>query len=283
VLLRGESGTGKELVARVLHERSRRSAGPFVAVNCAAMPDTLLESELFGHVRGAFTGAIADKPGRFTLAAGGTLFLDEIGDLSPLGQADLLRVLEDGMFQPIGSHVMVQADARVLAATNRDLAALCREGRFREDLFYRLNVIEIEMPPLRERPGDLERLAGLFVQHYCARHRRPAKVLTPEALDLLRNFSWPGNVRQLRNAVERAVLLTPRRELRGADFPEANLPSGVREVSTGTVETMREKQIAWAREMVAKCGGHKTRAAQRLKISRRTLHSLLTASVGQPS
>lgn len=277
ILLHGESGTGKELVARVLHDKSRRSGGPFVAVNCAALPDSLLESELFGHVKGAFTGALADKPGRFALAAGGTLFLDEIGDLSPWGQADLLRVLEDGMFRPIGSKVLVQANARVIAATNRNLLHLCAQGVFREDLYYRLGVIVLELPPLRERPEDVARLAGMFLQHFCARHARRMKKLTPQALEVLQNFSWPGNVRQLRNAVERAVLLAPRRELHPEDFPEAcpTASSTKPQETEGSGETMREKQATWAKEMLIRCGGNRTRTAQRLKISRRTLQMLL--------
>ncbi|MEX1118473.1 MAG: sigma-54 dependent transcriptional regulator, partial [Terrimicrobiaceae bacterium] len=192
VLLTGESGTGKEMIARRIHELSRRRDGPFVAVNCAALPDSLIESELFGHVRGAFTGAMADKPGRFELARGGTLFLDEIGDLSALGQADLLRVLEDGIFRPLGSPVTVQADVRILAATNRNLERGCLDGSFREDLLYRLNVITLHLPPLRERPEDIPRLAENFVRHFCSKHRRHRKSLSSSLRETLRTRAWRG-------------------------------------------------------------------------------------------
>lgn len=282
VLIEGESGTGKELVARLLHERSGRGRGPFLAVNCAALPDTMIESELFGHVKGAFTGAIADKPGRFELAAGGTLFLDEIGDLSAMGQADLLRVLEDGIFRPIGSRSTKQADARIVAATNHDLQEACRRGEFREDLLYRLNVITVRLPPLRERPGDLERLAAVFLQHFCARHGRPLKRFAPEALAEMAEFSWPGNVRQLRNIIERLVLLEPSRILLPGHLPE-HIRRG-RDVAEWVMAL--EELPLWEAEhrlmqgMVARCGGNKAEAARRLGISRRTLHARLKESGG---
>jgi len=220
VLLSGESGTGKEMVARRLHELSPRRKAPFVAVNCAALPDSLIESELFGHVRGAFTGAVADRPGRFELARGGTLFLDEIGDLSALGQADLLRVLEDGIFRPIGSATTVQADVRIVAASNIDLMVACREGGFREDLLYRLNTIHLELPPIRERPEDIPALAERFTRHFCQRHRRPQKRLAPALVRHLQRLPWPGNVRELRNAMERMVLLAPERTLEPEHLPD---------------------------------------------------------------
>ena len=219
VLIEGESGTGKEIVARAVHAKSPRRRGPFVAVNCAALPDNLIESEFFGHKRGAFTGAIADKPGRFELAREGTLFLDEIGDLSLLGQADLLRVLEDGVFRPIGSRAVVRADVRVLAASNKPLEELCAAGRFREDLLYRLNVISITMPPLRERPEDIPVLLETFSQHFAEKHHRPRRSFEPLARDILQAFSWPGNVRQLRNIVERIVLTSTARTIRAEDVP----------------------------------------------------------------
>lgn len=281
VLIEGESGTGKELVARMLHERSRRSEGPFLAVNSAALPDSIIESELFGHVKGAFTGAIADKPGRFALASGGTLFLDEIGDLSPMGQADLLRVLEDGLYRPLGSRTTVHADARIVAATHRDLEAACRSGGFREDLLYRLNVITIRLPPLRERIEDMDALASNFVRHFCARHKRPLKRVAAETLHLMRRMPWPGNIRQLRNVVERMVLLTPARVLEPDHLPAHLLPAPI--AATGGTDvfdgmTLRQLQLALVQRTVKRCGGNKTAAARQLGISRRSLHHWLAAA-----
>jgi DNA-binding NtrC family response regulator len=206
VLVTGESGTGKELVARALHDRSGRNAGPFVAINCAGPTDNLIESELFGHVRGAFTGAVNDRPGAFSLAAGGTLFLDEIGDLSGKGQGDLLRVLEDGVYRPVGSSRPFRADVRIVAATNRDLARWANEGRFREDLLYRLNIVEVALPPLRERPEDIPALVESFNAHFAARHNRKKKTFTDDFLKALMRHRWPGNIRQLRNLIERLVV-----------------------------------------------------------------------------
>jgi len=275
VLVEGESGSGKELVARTLHEGSSRRQGPFVAVNCAALADSIIESELFGHVRGAFTGAIADKPGRFELARGGTLFLDEIADLSPLGQADLLRVLEDGIFRPVGSRTTARADARIIAATNRRLEDLCRQGRFREDLFYRLNVITISLPALRERPEDIPNLAASFVRHFCARHRRPLKSLSTELKRELLAFPWPGNVRQLRNAIERMVLVSPARTLTPEHLPphlqsRSATPSASLSLPPGM--TLAEAEAELIRAALGHCGGNRTEAARLLGISRRSLH-----------
>ena len=277
VLIEGESGTGKELAARLLHERSRRAHGPFVAVNCAALTDSIIESELFGHVKGAFTGAITDKPGRFALASGGTLFLDEIGDLSPKGQADLLRVLEDGIYRPIGSRHTVRADARIIAATNRRLEHACREGAFREDLLYRLNVVAFTIPPLRERPGDIARLSAVFLRHFCARHKRPLKRLSAETLRLLEDFTWPGNVRQLRNAIERMVLLAPERSLEPRHLPPHLLPSPPAGGSGHRFEdmTLAQARDALIRLALDRCGGNKSEAARRLGISRRSMHEHL--------
>lgn len=270
VLIQGESGTGKEIVARAIHERSRRNDGPFVAVNCAALPETLIESEFFGHVRGAFTGAIADKAGRFELARGGSLFLDEIGDLSRLGQADLLRVLEDGVFRPIGSRTVVRHNARIVAATNQDLEALCASGAFREDLMYRLNVITITLPPLRDRPEDVPPLVEMFRRHFAVRHGRPRKRFRPEAIRVLQAFSWPGNVRQLRNIVERLVLVTPSAEIGVEDLP-ATLKAAPPVPPQNAGGTLAEREEAWIRETLARAGGNRTRAAEWLGISRRAL------------
>jgi len=219
VLIRGESGTGKELVARRLHEASERARGPFVAVNCAAIPDTLVESELFGHRRGAFTGADRDRPGKFRQADGGTLFLDEIGDMALAAQAKLLRTLQEGTVEPLGGGEPLAVDVRVVAATHRDLKVLTAEGKFREDLLFRLRVVEIELPPLRERGGDVLLLARAFL----AASSRPGLSLSPEAERALVAHPWPGNVRELANAIERATIFC-----RGGQIQPDDLPGEVR-------------------------------------------------------
>jgi DNA-binding NtrC family response regulator len=224
VLIQGESGTGKELVARAIHERSPRRNGPFVAVNCAALPETLLESELFGYERGAFTGAAGRKEGRFELADGGTLFLDEVADLSPVTQPKILRVLQEGEFERVGGTKTIRVDVRIVTATNQDLAALVRDRRFREDLFYRLNVITIVAPPLRDRKEDIPVLAQHFLRVYAAKNNRPLEGFSEEALACLEAYSWPGNVRELENVVERAVVLA-----RGAKVEQSDLPDSVAE------------------------------------------------------
>jgi len=207
-LIRGESGTGKELVARAIHHASPRSKGPFLAINCTSLPETLLESELFGHERGAFTGATSRHLGRFELADKGTIFLDEIGDISPAIQAKLLRVLESKTFQRLGSSKDVSVDIRILSATNRDLEAAIKEGKFREDLYYRLNVIPVFIPPLRERREDILLLAEYFIEKYNEKNNKHIAGITPQAKDLLLNHHWPGNVRELENLVERAIVLS---------------------------------------------------------------------------
>lgn len=206
VLITGESGTGKEIAARTIHDKSPRREHPFIAINCAGLAENLIESELFGHVRGAFTGAINDRPGAFQLANAGTLFLDEIGDLCAKGQGDLLRVLEDAMFRPVGSPRPVRADVRIITATNRNLSMMANDGRFREDLFYRLNIVELSIPPLRERTEDIPALVNSFDAHFSARHRRRRKTFSPEFLAQLALHPWPGNVRQLRNLIERLMV-----------------------------------------------------------------------------
>lgn len=273
VLIEGESGTGKELVARTLHERSLRSGGPFVAVNCAALPDSIIESELFGHVRGAFTGAISDKPGRFELANGGTLFLDEIGDLSLMGQADLLRVLEDGIYRPLGSRTTARANTRIVAATNHNLEERCAEGRFREDLFYRLNVITVSLPPLRERPEDILELAEMFCQHFCLKHRRPLKKVSDELGQYFRSLPWPGNVRQLRNVIERMVLTISTRMLTMEHLPShlANQGHEGPAVQFRVGTTLAQIEEEAIRATLDYCQGNRTKAADLLGVSRRTL------------
>jgi two-component system NtrC family response regulator/two-component system response regulator HydG len=219
VLVLGESGTGKELVAQALHEESPRRDKPFIKVNCAALTETLLESELFGHEKGSFTGAVARKEGRFELADGGTLFLDEIGEISPSIQIKLLRVLQQREFERVGGTQTVKVDVRLVAATNRDLAAEVKAGRFREDLFYRLNVVAVTLPPLRQRKGDIPALVGHFLDRYCEAYGKKIQGLAPGTLNAFLAHHWPGNVRELENAVERAVVLCTGSELTGDDLP----------------------------------------------------------------
>ena len=209
VLIHGENGTGKELVARNVHAQSRRSAGPFVEVNCAAIPDELIESELFGHVQGAFTGAASDRRGKFEVADGGTLFLDEIADMSLKAQAKVLRVLQEQVVEPVGGRAGVEVDTRVVAATNKSLEEEIQAGRFRDDLFYRLNVVPIFVPPLRDRGEDIDRLAEHFLVRYASEYGRRVKTVDPAAMVRLRSYGWPGNVRELRNVVERLVIMVP--------------------------------------------------------------------------
>ena len=209
VLIHGENGTGKELVARSVHALSRRSAGPFVEVNCAAIPEELIESELFGHVRGAFTGAVSDRRGKFEIADGGTIFLDEIGDMSLNTQAKVLRVLQEQVVEPVGGRVGVEVDVRVVAATNKSLQEEIQAGRFRDDLFYRLNVVPISVPPLRDRREDIDRLTEHFLALYTSEYGHRPKTIDPPALAMLHGYRWPGNVRELRNVIERVVIMVP--------------------------------------------------------------------------
>lgn len=273
VLIEGESGTGKEIVARAIHEQSRRRGKPFIAVNCAALPDSLIEAELFGHTRGAFTGAIKDRPGRFQLARGGTLFLDEIGDLSRKGQGDLLRVLEDGLFRPVGSPVLERADVRLIAATNKELEIESRDGRFREDLFYRLNIVSLRLPPLRERAEDIEPLVRSFTTHFCAKHHRRPKKFRADVITLFRGLRWPGNVRQLRNLVERLVVTIPQATITPDDLP-ASFRDGAGRDGSFLVEpgmTLAQVESLLIRETLLKVTSNREEAARRLGISRRTL------------
>lgn len=273
VLISGPSGTGKELVAHAIHRLSNRAHGPFVAVECAALPENLLESELFGHEKGAFTGAVARRIGRFEAANGGTIFLDEISEISPSIQVKLLRVLESRTFQRVGSSETLKTDIRLVAATNRDLAHFVAEGKFREDLFYRLNVVDIRLPALRERSGDVALLAARFMREFSAANGNRVTGITPAALKLLEAYPWPGNVRELRNTIEKMVVLSSGGELDVADIPdEMRAPPAITIPSGGTLgETEKARILAGLRE----AGGNRSRAAQILGISRRTLYRKL--------
>ena len=280
VLVSGESGTGKELVARALHARSARAEGPFVAVNCAAMPETLLESELFGHAKGAFTDAKSSRSGLFVQANGGTLFLDEIGEM-PLGmQPKLLRALQERTVRPVGSNQEVPFDVRLVTATNRDIESEVEEGRFREDLFYRVNVVRIEVPALRARGNDVLLLAQHFMECISARTNKRVTTIAPEATEKLLSYSWPGNIRELENAIESAVAMT-----RGAVITVDDLPEKVREhkgIVLGATEgegtellSMEEVERRHIARVLAAVGGNKTQAAQTLGLDRRTLYRKL--------
>ena len=277
VLIQGESGTGKELVARALHEGSPRRGRPFIRVNCAALPETLLESELFGYERGAFTGAGARKEGRFELADGGTLLLDEVGDLSAATQAKLLRVLQEGEFERLGGTKTVKVDVRIVAATNQDLTLLVKERRFREDLYYRLNVITIDIPPLRERAEDIPLLAQHFLRVHAAKNHREIHGFTEAALARLRAYPWPGNVRELEHAVERAVILARGSLIDLADLPpavsQAESMSRVVHIPIGMPLDEVEQRLIEETLRLAK--GNKELAAKLLGIASRTIYRKL--------
>ncbi|MBI3464614.1 MAG: sigma-54-dependent Fis family transcriptional regulator [Planctomycetes bacterium] len=273
VLVQGESGTGKELVAQAIHNLSPRREGPFVAVNVGALPETLLESELFGYEKGAFSGATRRKLGRFELAEGGTLILDEITEMSPKTQVDLLRVLEQREFRRVGGEDLIASDVRVIAASNKDIHQLVGDSRFREDLYYRLNVIPIIVPPLRDRREDIPLLVEHFLQQFCERHRRESKRVAGEALGVLAGHSWPGNVRQLRNLIERLVVTVEGPVIHAADLPEEmrTPPDSTAADLTlaATVERAEKQAILQA---LAACNHHRERTAKLLRISVRNLH-----------
>jgi DNA-binding NtrC family response regulator len=273
VLIEGESGTGKELVARAIHVKSARAERPFISVNCAALPEQLVEAELFGHVKGAFTGALANKPGRFELANGGTLFLDEIGDLAPKGQGDLLRVLEDGSFRKVGATEVTHVNVRVLAATNKKLQDQVASGKFREDLFYRLQIVPISIPPLRERPEDIPLLVDSFLDHFILKHKRRPKQFSPEALHLCQRFPWPGNVRQLRNMIERLIITHRGSTIAADDLPDL-LRRQDRNARTFTVQpgmTLAEIERLLISQTLTHVTHNREEVARVLGISRRSL------------
>ena len=276
-LVTGETGTGKELVAGMIHGLSARADGPFIKVNCAALPETLLESELFGHERGAFTGADRIRIGRFEQAHGGTLVLDEVGDMAPSTQAKLLRVLQDREFTRLGGARSLRVDVRIVAATNRDIEREMHAGRFREDLFYRLNVIRIAMPALRERPDDVEALAAHFAQHFAREMGRAERRLSPAAVARLRAHCWPGNVRELRNVIERAVLLADgeRIEVSDVDVADAPEPEAHDGVSGSRGLSMRDVERSLVLSALARAGFVQKDAAALLGVSRRKLNYMV--------
>ncbi len=279
VLLGGESGAGKDLIARAIHEKSRRALGPFIKINSTAIPENLLESELFGYEKGAFTGAVASKPGKFELADKGTLFLDEIGDVPPAIQVKLLRVLHEREFERLGGTRTVKVDVRLVAATNRDLRAALEDGTFREDLYYRLNVVPIDIAPLRERKEDVPDLARLFMSRFCGESGKPVKDIAPQAMQVLVNYHWPGNVRELQNIIERACALAKGtvieigdihldlRPAKTANGVDNFLPEGM------TLEQWEDEMI---REALRRANGNKSQAARLLGLSRNALRYRLS-------
>jgi two-component system nitrogen regulation response regulator NtrX len=285
-LIFGENGTGKELVARAIHALSRRASGPFVEVNCAAIPEELIESELFGHARGAFTGALAARKGKFELADGGTLFLDEIADMSLKTQAKVLRALQEHRIEPVGGAGSVDVDVRVIAATNKDLDEEIRQGRFRDDLYFRLNVIPFHVPPLRERPEDVPLLARHFMEVLSAEYGRRPRAIAPDVLDALSRLPWPGNVRELRNIIERLVIMTPDETIERRHLPaslleglpaEAPAVSGVAPgVALPEPGTLAEAREDFERRFILakyrECGGNMSRTAEALGVERSNLY-----------
>jgi len=273
VLILGESGTGKEVLARAIHRSSERRGKPFMVINCAAMPETLVESELFGHQKGAFTGATADKQGRFELADGGTLFLDEIGDIPLPVQVKLLNVLQSGQFQRVGGTKTIAVDVRLITATHRDLEKRIQDGTFREDLFYRLNVVSVTMPPLRERPGDIPLLVEHFIRKHADLSATPIESVAPEVLEKLAAWNFPGNVRELENLIERAVVLAEGSQLNLDDFPPQigqgapPPPAG----GEGLEEQVARLEISLIREALARNQGNKSAAARDLGLSERAI------------
>jgi Nif-specific regulatory protein len=273
VLIRGESGSGKELVAHAIHYNSRRASRAFIKVNCAALPETLIESELFGHEKGAFTGAIYQRKGRFELAAGGTIFLDEVGDFSPSTQIKFLRVLQEKEFERVGGTETIKTDVRVIAATNRDVEALIAEGKFRQDLYYRLNVFTIHVPPLRDRKTDIPLLADFFVERYSRLNHKEIQRISTPAIDMLMSYHWPGNVRELENCIERAVLVSNDQVIHGHHLP----PSLQTAEATGTTHqgSLQGSLDDLERELILdalkSARGNMAKAARNLGLSERLM------------
>ena len=275
VLIAGESGTGKELIADAIHQNSSRLEQPFIKVNCAALPETLLESELFGHEKGSFTGAVARKQGRFQLAHKSSIFLDEVAEMAPTTQAKILRVLQEREFEPLGGTQTIKVDTRVIAATNKNLEEEIKTGRFREDLYYRLNVVNLEVPPVRDRREDIPLLADFFLKRYTEKNKRIIKGFTPRAMDLLMRYEWPGNVRELENVVERAVIMARGEMVTPAEFPDILLQLDP-EIKATYVDlspgrTLKDVEKDMIIRTLEETGGNRTHAAKILGISRRTL------------
>jgi two-component system nitrogen regulation response regulator NtrX len=275
VLISGESGTGNELVARAIHAQSKRKSSPFVEINSAAIPEELVESELFGHAKGAFSGANTAKKGKFEIADGATLFLDEIGDMSPRVQAKMLRVLEEQRFEPVGSNTPIKVDVRVISATNKGLEDLIDNGNFRHDLFYRLNVIPFQVPPLRERSEDIPVLIEHFNQHFSAAYGKRLKEFTPEAVDALQSYQWFGNVRELKNIIERIVIMSPKHRIKPADLPDLQT-TGEKPASSFRFPSFKEATDAYHREFIqrklAEAEGNVSRAAELMGVDRSHLY-----------
>jgi DNA-binding NtrC family response regulator len=290
VLVTGESGTGKELIARAVHNMGSRSKRPFVAVSCGAIPETLIEAELFGHEKGAFTGTVGAREGYFEQAADGTLFLDEIGDLSLFTQVKLLRVLQQMEFSRLGSNKLIPLRARIIFATHRDLSQLVAEGKFRQDLFYRINVMRIESPALQEHPEDVPQIAQHFLRHYSQIFQKPMDSIEPDAIQMLQNYPWPGNVRELENVMQRAIILSPGMTVRVEDLAlslpeEDNGVDGEDVVDIGDYHPagsferqLRDYKVKLAITAVRENNGNKTLAARSLSISRAYLHRLIRLS-----
>jgi two-component system response regulator HydG len=274
VLISGESGTGKELVARAIHANSPRKDNEFLAIDCSSLVETLLESELFGHEKGAFTGAIRQKTGRFEQADGGTVFLDEIGEISPSAQIKLLRILQSHKFERVGGENTIQVNVRVLAATNKDLLQEVKSGEFREDLFYRLNVIPIQLPPLRERRNDIPLLARHFSGYFADEQQKSTLRFSPEAMRQLLDYDWPGNVRELENSIEHAIVIAKGKYIEVSDLPIA-VKHTESKAATHSNRTILENERKLLREVLEECGWNKKEAAIRLGISRSTLYDKL--------
>ena len=275
LLIEGESGTGKELIANAIHQNSPRSERPLIKVNCAALPETLLESELFGHEKGAFTGAIARRQGRFQLAHKSSIFLDEIGEMAPTTQAKILRVLQEREFEPVGSTQTLKVDTRIIAATNKNLKEEIDQGHFREDLYYRINVVVLRVPSLRERREDIPLLADFFLKQYAKKNRRSIQGFTPRAVDLLMRHDWPGNVRELENVVERAVIMSRGDMITPLEFPEIlkelDIDGQASRVDLTPGRSLKEVEKDMILRTLDETGGNRTHAAKQLGISRRTL------------
>ncbi len=277
VFIWGESGTGKELVAKALHAKSKRATKPFIAINCAALPKDILENELFGHEKGAFTGALNQKPGCFELADGGTLFLDEIGEMSTETQAKLLRAIEEQSFRRLGGRNEINVDVRIIAATNREVSSALDQGILRSDLYYRLSVVELELPPLRARRQDILPLAMHFLRLFSLKYGKEMKGFTAEYIEMLQSYHWPGNVRELRNAIERAVVICPGESISVLDLPEKILKtqSEIMHISIPIGSSVEEAEKKLILETLASVGNNKAKAARILGVSRKTLHNKL--------